>query len=521
MIQDITIQLSPEQLDNQEIINNLTAYTADVKLSDINKITYVKRSLDCRHKAGKYSLQMKVYSGEDKGDEEETLKIAYIPADEQKKVIIVGAGPAGYFAALELLERGIKPIIFERGDDVSKRPFAIKDIHQAGKVNPDSNYCFGEGGAGTYSDGKLYTRSNKRGNVSKVLQIFVDHGADSDIMLDAQPHIGSNRLPKIIAEIRKTILDNNGEVYFNSRVTDLIIKNNQIAGVTVNGENDVLADYVILATGHSARDIYYLLNDKKIQIESKPYALGFRIEHPQELINELQYGKNHHELLPPAVYRLVAQSGNRGVFTFCMCPGGYIIPAVTGSEELVVNGMSNEKRNSRYANSGIVTTVDAEDFQEFAKHGALAGLKFQESMERKFYMPNPDNLIKAPGQRLTDFLENKPSRRLNDTSYQIGVVNSEMYNMFPEQISKSLQDGITQFGRKLPGYISSAASVIGLESRTSSPVRIPRDKASLEHLQIKGLYPCGEGSGYAGGIVSSAIDGQNVAKAIAGIMFND
>ncbi len=515
MIQDITIQLSPEQLDNQEIINNLTAYTADVKLSDINKITYIKRSLDCRHKAGKYSLQMKVYSGEDTGAEEETLKTVYLPADEQKKVIIVGAGPAGYFAALELLEHGIKPIIFERGDDVSKRPFAIKDLHQEGKVNPDSNYCFGEGGAGTYSDGKLYTRSNKRGNVSKVLQIFVDHGAESDIMLDAQPHIGSNKLPKIIAGIRKTILDNNGEVHFNAKVTDLIIKDGKIVGVTVNGENEVLADYVILATGHSARDIYYLLNDKKIQIESKPYAVGFRVEHPQELINELQYGKNHHKLLPPAVYKLVAQSGSRGVFTFCMCPGGYIIPAVTANEELVVNGMSNEKRNSRYANSGIVTTVDTEDFQEFAQHGALAGLKFQESLEKKFYMPNPDNMLKAPGQRLTDFLENKPSRRLNDTSYQIGVVNSEMYNMFPEQISKSLQDGIKQFGRKLPGYISSTASVIGLESRTSSPIRIPRDKATMEHLQIKGLYPCGEGSGYAGGIVSSAIDGQNTAKAIA------
>jgi len=515
MIQDISIQLSPEQLDNQEIINNLTAYTAGIKSDDINKITYIKRSLDCRHKAGKYILQMKVYSGEDLGTEDEVLQIKYLAGDEQKKVIIVGAGPAGYFAALELLENGIKPIIFERGDDVSKRPFAIKDIHQSGKVNPDSNYCFGEGGAGTYSDGKLYTRSNKRGNVSKVLQILINHGAESDILLDAQPHIGSNRLPKIIADVRKTILDNNGEVHFNSKVTDLIIKNNTIIGVTINGEKEVLADYVILATGHSARDIYYLLDDKKIQIQSKPYAIGFRIEHPQELINELQYGKNYNKMLPPAIYKLVAQSGNRGVFTFCMCPGGYIIPAVTGSEELVVNGMSNAKRNSRYANSGIVTTVDTEDFQEFAKHGALAGLKFQESLEKKFYMPNPDNLIKAPGQRLTDFLENKPSRRLNDNSYQIGVVNSEMYNLFPEHISKSLQDGINQFGRKLPGYITSAASVIGLESRTSSPIRIPRDKVTCEHLEIKGLYPCGEGAGYAGGIVSSAIDGQNVAKAIA------
>jgi uncharacterized FAD-dependent dehydrogenase len=442
------------------------------------------------------------------------IKSQYPDINEKNSVIIVGAGPAGYFAALELLEAGIKPIIFERGKDVRNRRFDLKQILQKGEVDPNSNYCFGEGGAGAYSDGKLYTRSDKRGNIKKVLQVLVEHGADADIMIDAQPHIGSDKLPLIISAIRQTILDHGGEIHFNSLVTDLKIKDDRVLGVIVNNTDEHLADAVILATGHSARDIYKLFDQKKIFIEGKPFAVGFRVEHSQELINEIQYGTGYDASLPAASYKLVTQTERGGVFSFCVCPGGIIVPAATSSGELVVNGMSMSGRDSKFANSGIVTTVDSRDFTKYESFGALSGMKFQEELENKFYTGDKENLLKAPAQRLTDFVSDRKSTSLYQTSYIPGLIISEMKRLFPENITASLQQGLNDFGRKMRGFMTSEANIIGLESRTSSPVRITRDRESFSHVQIKNLYPCGEGSGYAGGIVSSAMDGQNAAKSL-------
>ncbi|MEP7147223.1 MAG: FAD-dependent protein, partial [bacterium] len=427
---------------------------------------------------------------------------------------IIGAGPAGYFAALELIEHGFKPLIYDRGKNVRDRRKDLREIQQFSKVNPNSNYCFGEGGAGTYSDGKLYTRSHKRGDIYKALRIFVEHGANEDILIDSHPHIGSNKLPVVVQKIRETILHFGGEINFDSLVTDLIIKDNKISGVTVNNSDEYFADAVILATGHSARDIFYLLDRKKILIEQKPFAIGTRIEHPQELIDEIQYKQNpRSEYLPASSYKLTAQINGRGVFSFCMCPGGLIVPAATSPGEVIVNGMSMSRRDSKFANSGIVVAIENEDLTGYEKYGKLAGLEFQKDIERKFFDAG-DGSQKAPAQRMTDFTEERLSSGLGETSYIPGIYSSPVDKLFPEIISGRLRLALAQFGKKMKGYLSEEGYVIGLESRTSSPVRIPRDKNTFEHSEIVNFYPCGEGAGYAGGIISAALDGQNVAKAI-------
>lgn len=510
----IEIDLKIENIHDKEYIKKIASSKSKILLEDIKQIEFLKRSLDCRSQTPKYKLLLNVFSKEEEIESNRVLD-SYRTADPTKRVIIVGAGPAGYFAALELLEYGITPIVLERGKDVQSRRKDLKNIMQNGVVNPDSNYCFGEGGAGTYSDGKLYTRSNKRGNVRKVLNIFVEHGADPDILVDAQAHIGSDKLPKIINEIRNTIISFGGEVHFDSKVTDLIVDNSEVKGVIVNDVVEYRADYTILATGHSARDIYYLFDKNKFLLESKPFAIGFRVEHYQELINKIQHGNKYAKVLPAASYKLVAQVGNRGIFSFCMCPGGIIVPATTNPNELLVNGMSMSARNSKFANSGIVCSVNDADFAAFADFGVLAGLKFQESLEQNFYLDSYDNYLKAPAQRMVDFIKQRESSTLMETSYIPGIESSNMSRLFPKNISDTLRIGLDQFGKKMKGFMTEDANVVGLESRTSSPIRIPRDKVSGEHSQLKRLYPCGEGSGYAGGIVSSAVDGQNSAKFIS------
>ncbi len=514
MKKSLTIELKPEQIHDDLLIRKIISKSCNINENEITGIDYLKRSLDARSKNPKYLLNLEVFINEHL-PVRNLIKSNYKNTTGGKRVLIVGAGPAGYFAALELLEFGIKPIIFDRGKNIRDRRPDLRQIMQTGVVNPNSNYCFGEGGAGAYSDGKLYTRSDKRGNTKKILQILVEHGADPDILVDAHPHIGSNKLPQIISAIRDTILEFGGEVYFNSQVTDLILSKEKCEGVIVNQSDEYLGDAVILATGHSARDIYYLFQRKNIFIESKPFAVGFRVEHYQEHINIIQYGKGYSSELPSASYKLVAQVNGAGVFSFCMCPGGIVMPSATASYELVVNGMSMSKRNSRFANSGIVTSVDEKDFSEFSKFGALAGLKFQEELESRFYAPDSENLLKAPAQRLIDFLEKKKSNSLNESSYIPGLVNSELSGLFPKNISDNLKSGFQTFGQKMRGFLTNEANAIGLESRTSSPVRITRNRETYSHVEITNLYPCGEGSGYAGGIVSSAVDGQNSARALA------
>lgn len=434
------------------------------------------------------------------------------------EVIIIGAGPAGMFAALRLLEAGIRPVILERGKDVRERRRDLAAINKDRVVNPDSNYCFGEGGAGTYSDGKLYTRSNKRGNVAKILQVFVEHGAAENIAYEAHPHIGTNKLPDIVAAMRETIIRFGGKVLFNKRVTDIIYQNNQLQRVQTADGEEFVARHIILATGHSARDIFELLHKKGIEIEAKPFALGVRIEHPQELIDRIQYHCDvRSEFLPPSSYSLVEQVSGRGVFSFCMCPGGIIAPASTAPGEVVVNGWSPSKRNGKFANSGMVVSIEEKDWQKFAKHGPLAAMYLQAEIEQRAFVKGGSNLT-APAQRVTDFVNKKISVSLPETSYIPGVTTVSLDEVLPAEVATRLRGGLQAFGKKMRGYYTNDAVLVGVESRTSSPVRIPRDKETLQHPQISGLYPCGEGAGYAGGIVSAAMDGERVAEAIIGVV---
>jgi uncharacterized FAD-dependent dehydrogenase len=442
-------------------------------------------------------------------------------------VIIIGAGPAGMFAALQLIEKGIKPIILERGKDVRARRRDLAILNKEGEVNPESNYCFGEGGAGTYSDGKLYTRSSKRGDINRILNLFVHFGAEEKILYESHPHIGTNKLPSIITSIRKKIVDCGGEFLFEKKVTDLIIKDNTIKGVKTSDGNSFEGRAVILATGHSARDIFELLHAKKILIESKAFALGVRVEHPQSLIDSVQYHTStphpRDPFLPPASYSWVEQVDGKGVFSFCMCPGGIIAPAATSPGELVVNGWSPSKRNNPYANSGIVVSVEphclveTQCFASLRKHGALAGMYFQRSVEQKAFECGGGKFI-APSQRLADFIDNKISSSLPGCSYTPGIHSVSLKEVLPGFVHKNLQQAFKQFGKKMKGYLTNEAVVVATESRTSSPVRILRDTESLQHPQIRNLYPCGEGAGYAGGIVSAAMDGERVAKQIAFIL---
>lgn len=529
MIHQLSIVLSPEEAADENAVKEIASQQLFCSAESISCIKILKRSIDARSRNIKVNLKIDVYINE-LPPKPISYKINYSNVSSKQSVIVVGAGPAGLYAALQLIENGFKPIVIERGKDVKSRRRDLAAINKEHIVNPNSNYCFGEGGAGTYSDGKLYTRSTKRGDVNKVLEIFVAHGADENILVEAHPHIGTNKLPKIIEAIRQTIIDSGGEVHFNSQVIDFIIKEKAIKGVICNDiekntTTEFVADNLILATGHSARDIFELLHKKNILIEAKTFAMGVRVEHPQALIDSLQYHcslseVNHkRDYLPAASYSLVHQAMGRGVYSFCMCPGGIIAPCATASGEVVTNGWSPSKRNNLYANSGIVVTIEPEDFLSFSKEGPLAGLRYQQTLEQIAWKAGGETQT-APAQRLQDFVNNKLSASLPDTSYQPGVKSVELHSLLPKEISKRLQLGFTEFGKKMRGYLSNDAVIVGVESRTSSPVRIPRDNISLQHPQIKGLYPCGEGAGYAGGIVSAAIDGQKCANAIALIHSN-
>jgi uncharacterized FAD-dependent dehydrogenase len=512
MKKQIEISVRPEEIDQPEILLLKSSQSLGLEKEKITAVITLKRSIDARSKYPFFRYLVDVFV--DENPDHQQSRINYNPVTDNKKVIIVGFGPGGMFAALRLIEHGVKPIILERGKDVQARRRDIKAIQQNHIVNPDSNYCFGEGGAGAYSDGKLYTRANKRGNVKKILEILVQHGADKDILIDAHPHIGSNKLPKVVAEVRETILKNGGEIHFNSKVTNVILNQDKIVGVSVNNEFDIYGNAVILATGHSARDIYYMLHKKNIKIEPKLFAMGVRIEHPQSLINEIQYHtKEKHINLPAATYNLACNIEERGVYSFCMCPGGIIVPTATAPDEIVVNGMSLSKRNSPFANSGFVVEVTEKEWSKYKIEYPFSGLLLQQELERKsFVLANKTQ--SAPAQRVTDFIAGKISASLPKSSYIPGLTAAPLHKELPDFIASRLKKALVIFDKKMRGYYSEESILVGVESRTSSPIRIPRDKETLMHVEISGLFPCGEGAGYAGGIVSAAIDGENSADAV-------
>ena len=514
MQKNITLKLLPSEAANEATVKQYIAKAEAVQAETITGYSILKQSIDARSKQPWVNLTLQAFINEP-FQERELLQFNFRDVSKaDKKIVIIGAGPAGLFAALQLIESGIKPILLERGKDVRARRRDLAMLNKEGEVNPESNYCFGEGGAGTYSDGKLYTRSSKRGDINRILNLFVHFGAEEKILYEAHPHIGTNKLPGIITAMREKIIECGGDFLFEKKVVDLIIQNQEIKGVKTQDGNSFDGDAVILATGHSARDIFYLLHDKKILIESKPFALGVRVEHPQSLIDNSQYHCTiRSEYLPPASYSWVQQVDGKGVFSFCMCPGGIIAPAATSPGELVVNGWSPSKRNNPYANSGIVVTVEENDMAAYRKHGALAALHFQQSIEKKAFEVGGGKFV-APAQRLVDFTNNKISSSLPDCSYLPGTNSSNLKDVLPDFVHKSLQTAFVEYGEKMKGYFTNDAIVVATESRTSSPVRIPRDSNTLEHPQIKKLYPCGEGAGYAGGIVSAAMDGERVAKMI-------
>lgn len=513
MIKETEISIFPNKLEDKNLYKKLAAKNLKVNESEITSLQVLRRSIDARGKYPHYKIRVKVFVGEFSSDKKYEFKFKDV--GKSKRVIIVGSGPAGLFAALKLLELGLKPIIIERGSDVQKRRHDLKAIQQDGIVNPNSNYCFGEGGAGTYSDGKLYTRSTKRGDVKRILNLFIQHGAKEDILIDAHPHIGSNKLPKVILEIRDTILHHGGEIHFDSKVTDFVVDNSTIKGVVVNDRDEFIGDSVILATGHSARDIYYLLDNHKIKLEAKSFAMGVRIEHPQKLIDSIQYNSTKQiENLPAAEYSVACQVDNRGVYSFCMCPGGIIIPAATEPGELVLNGMSTSQRNSPFANAGLVVSVTDEDWQHHSEKGIFAGLEFQKEIEKLAFEIGGGNQ-QAPAQRITDFVNNEVSQTLPETSYIPGIVSSPLHEILPSGIVTRLQKSLYQFNKRMKGYYTEEAQILAVETRTSSPIRIPRDKETLMHIGVNGLFPSGEGAGYAGGIISAAIDGERSAEAVA------
>ncbi|RKS90507.1 hypothetical protein BC952_2901 [Flavobacterium limicola] len=518
MPQELLLQVSPEIAANDLLLKNHLSKQIAVPVNEIQHVSILKRSIDARQKAIKINLKVIIYL---KGEPFQGQKIQlpdYGNVAGAQEVIIVGAGPAGLFAALQLIELGLKPIVVERGKDVRGRRRDLKAINVDHLVNEDSNYCFGEGGAGTYSDGKLYTRSKKRGDVTRVLELFVAFGASEDILIEAHPHIGTNKLPQIIQDIREKIIECGGQVLFETRLTDILIKNNEVQGIVTHKGETILASKLILATGHSARDIFELLDRKQIFIEAKPFALGVRAEHPQSLIDSIQYSCDYRgEFLPPAPYSIVKQVGGRGMYSFCMCPGGVIAPCATSPGEVVTNGWSPSKRDQATANSGIVIELQLEDFKPFAKFGALAGMEFQKSIEQRAWHLAGESQ-KVPAQRMIDFTQNRVSSDIPKTSYVPGTTSVEMGQVFPEFLTQILREGFTEFGKSMRGYLTNEAILHAPESRTSSPVRIPRDPLTYEHVQIKGLYPCGEGAGYAGGIISAAIDGEKCALMIGAIL---
>ncbi len=511
------LQLRPEEAYDPDMFRAVVCRKAGIAPTDPQAhVRQTRRSIDARGRQVRVNVSAELFYNEDPVSLINTPK-AYQNVSKAEAIIIVGAGPAGLFAALRAIELGVKPIVIERGKDVRSRRRDLAAINKDHIVNPESNYCFGEGGAGTYSDGKLYTRSKKRGDIRRIMEILVAHGATEDILVDAHPHIGTNKLPVLVAALRESILAAGGEVLFDTKVTDLVIESDELKGVITQNGDQIMGKGVILATGHSARDIFELLHQKEVLIEAKPFALGVRVEHSQNLIDRIQY---HCEVdrgpyLPASSYALVHQTQfkgkQRGAFSFCMCPGGFIVPAATAPGELVVNGMSPSRRDSKFANSGMVVAVELEDLPQYQKYGPLAAMHFQAEVERKAWEKGGKTQT-APAQRLVDFVEKRVSSTLLDTSYQPGLKSVDMHQVLPDFIGERLRQAFVAFGQKMRGYLTNEAQLIGVESRTSSPVRIPRDRDSFEHPVLKRLYPCGEGAGYAGGIVSAAMDGERCAE---------
>lgn len=517
MIKEIQLRVLPHEADSLHTLKQLAACQTDEQLSSIRAVRIVKRSIDARQRTVYVNVKLALFINED------PPALHYIPVDYREvslsspQVVVVGAGPAGLFAALRLIEAGIKPVVVERGKSVSERKRDIALISREHRVDPESNYSFGEGGAGAFSDGKLYTRSKKRGSVDRILHLLCQHGADPSILIDAHPHIGTDKLPGVISAIRETILRCGGEVRFQTRMDELIVVNEEVKGIrTHTGEE--IPGFVILATGHSARDVYRYLHSASVALEVKGIAVGVRLEHPQQLIDQIQYhspeGRGEH--LPAAEYSYVTQCGDRGVYSFCMCPGGFVVPAASAEKQVVVNGMSPSNRGSNWANAGMVVEVRPEDLPEPYRGDLLGSMRFQEEMEYNAFL-NGGMRQTAPAQRMVDFVNKKNSFSLPDSSYVPGLIASPLHFWMPDSVTKRLREAFTRFGGSARGFLTNEAVLIGVETRTSSPLRVPRDAETLQHVQLRGLYPCGEGAGYAGGIVSAAIDGDRCAEKIAEI----
>lgn len=514
MITTVDLDLSPRQASNKLFYVPILAQKLQVKTERIQEIQILRKSIDARRKPIKVKMKFKL-AVDEKFPIEKNNNFALPNVKGKKKIIVIGAGPAGLFAALKLIESGYCPIVLERGKCVEERKKDVKQLYRTQSINPNSNYAFGEGGAGCFSDGKLYSRSKKKGNQKRILEILHFYGAQPEILYEAQPHIGTDVLPKVIVNIRKAILRAGGEVHFSCKVEDFIIENNSIKGVISNNEKQFNGEAVLLATGHSARDVYRKLHKLHVSMEAKDFAMGVRIEFPQKKIDQIQYhsSEGRGAYLPAASFRLVHQTQNRGVYSFCMCPGGIVVPAATDKNQQVVNGMSASRRNTAFANSGILAEIRLEDVPNREKWGVLAGLHFQEEVERKAFLQGGQNLT-APAQRMIDFVEGRKSSSLPQSSYRPGIVSSEMHKWLPKFIVSALQEGFKAFGRKSQGFLTNDAIILGVETRSSSPIRIPRNRENLQHISVKGLFPCGEGAGYAGGIMSAAIDGEQCAEAI-------
>lgn len=515
-IKELQLRVNPKTAYTDNLLRQHIAQQENMSVDDIAFIKILKRSIDARQRQVMVNLKVRVYSGETPENTSLISPIDYKPVSGSRQAIVVGAGPGGLFAALRLIELGIKPIVLERGKDVNERRKDLARISREGIVDENSNYCFGEGGAGAYSDGKLYTRSKKRGSVDRILAILHQHGASEDILVDAHPHIGTDKLPRVIENIRKTIIGCGGEVHFQTRVTELIIDGNRVNGV-ICADGSRFDGPVILATGHSARDVYRMLKEQCVKIEPKGIAVGVRLEHPQLLIDQIQYhspeGRGNY--LPAAEYSFVTQVDGRGVYSFCMCPGGFIVPAASGPNQLVVNGMSPSNRGTKWANSGMVVEVRPEDLTHYDANDPLCVMHFQEDLERKCFEA-ADGTQCAGAQLMLDFVQGKDSKDLPRTSYAPGIKPSRLDKWLPRFISNRLRKGFEVFGRYARGFLTNDAIIIGVETRTSSPVRIPRMPLEMRHIEIENLFPCGEGAGYAGGIVSAAIDGERCAEALAG-----